>query len=113
MRGEYRKIHPTIGEMNSGVMPGPLNPPVFQTDFGAVGAQICFDIEWPDGWRKLREAGAEMVFWPSAFAGSASTKSAFNSPATRAIPTAVPAGAWSTVFQIRGKRRTTARNGVR
>lgn len=67
--GEYRKIHPTIGEMENGITPGPAKPPVFKTDFGVVGAQICFDIEWFDGWRKLRKAGAEMVFWPSAFAG--------------------------------------------
>ena len=43
--------------------------PVFKTDFGIVGVQICFDIEWNDGWQKLRQAGAEIVFWPSAFAG--------------------------------------------
>ena len=34
-----------------------------------MGIQICFDVEWDDGWRKLREQGAEIVFWPSAFAG--------------------------------------------
>jgi len=67
--GEYHKIHPTIGEMESGVVPGSLEPPVFKADFGVIGAQICFDIEWFDGWQKLRRAGAEMVFWPSAFAG--------------------------------------------
>lgn len=67
--GEYRKIHPTIGEMERGIAPGPLAPPVFKTDFGVVGAQICFDIEWLDGWQKLRQAGAEIVFWPSAFGG--------------------------------------------
>ena len=67
--GEYRKIHPTIGEIDNGVHPGPLEPPVFKTDFGLVGAQICFDIEWLDGWQALRKAGAELVFWPSAFAG--------------------------------------------
>ncbi|MHC4559777.1 MAG: carbon-nitrogen hydrolase family protein [Planctomycetota bacterium] len=67
--GEYRKIHPTIGEMENGITPGPLQPPVFKTEFGIVGAQICFDIEWYDGWQNLRKADAEMVFWPSAFAG--------------------------------------------
>ena len=67
--GEYRKIHPTIGEIENGIHPGPLEPPVFKTDFGIVGAQICFDIEWFDGWQALRKAGAEMVFWPSAFGG--------------------------------------------
>ena len=67
--GEYRKMHPTVGEMEAGVSPGPLDPPVFETDFGVIGCQICFDIEWDDGWEALRKAGAEIVFWPSAFAG--------------------------------------------
>ena len=67
--GEYRKIHPTIGEIDNGITPGPVQPPVFKTDFGIVGAQICFDIEWYDGWQNLRKAGAEVVFWASAFAG--------------------------------------------
>ena len=67
--GEYRKIHLTEGEIENGLTPGPLQPPVFQTDFGTIGIQICFDIEWDDGWTKLRDQGAEIVFWPSAFAG--------------------------------------------
>jgi predicted amidohydrolase len=67
--GQYRKMHPTTGEMEKGILPGSPQPPVFKTDIGVLGAQICFDIEWYDGWRKLREAGAELVFWPSAFAG--------------------------------------------
>jgi predicted amidohydrolase len=69
--GQYHKMHPTTGEMEKGIMPGSPQPPVFKTDIGVLGAQICFDIEWYDGWRKLREAGAELVFWPSAFAGGA------------------------------------------
>ena len=67
--GEYRKMHPTVGEMEYGITPGPVDPPVFQTDFGIIGIQICYDIEWPHDWRKLRSAGAEIVFFPSAFAG--------------------------------------------
>lgn len=67
--GEYRKAHPTTGEIDSGVAPGPLEPPVFKTDFGIVGMQICFDIEWSETWRSLQQSGAEIVFWPSAFAG--------------------------------------------
>lgn len=66
--GDYRKIHLTIGEIESGLTPGPLDPPVFKTDFGKIGIQICYDIYWNDGWDKLREKGAEIVFWPSAFA---------------------------------------------
>lgn len=67
--GRYHKMHTTTDEMDQGIAPGPIDPPVFDTDFGRVGAQICFDIEWHDGWTKLAEAGAEIVFWPSAFAG--------------------------------------------
>jgi beta-ureidopropionase len=67
--GEYRKIHPTVSEMEQGIVPGPLDPPVFQTDFGTIGVQICYDINWHEGWTKLRQAGAEMIFWPSAFCG--------------------------------------------
>ena len=67
--GEYRKMHPTEGEIEKGVIPGPSGPPVFQTDFGIIGGQICFDIEWQDGWTALQKAGAEIVFWSSAFGG--------------------------------------------
>ena len=70
LAGVYHKIRPTEGEINdTGLSPGPIDPPVFDTDFGKIGIQICFDIEWPEGWRKLKEKGAEMVFWPSAFGG--------------------------------------------
>jgi hypothetical protein len=62
-------MHPTTGEMERGVIAGPLDPPVFKTDFGTIGAQICFDIEWTESWQKLRQAGAEIVFWPSAYPG--------------------------------------------
>lgn len=69
--GSYHKLHPTTGEIADGVAPGPTDVPVFQTDFGKVGAQICFDIQWRDGWQSLAEKGAEIVFWPSAFGGGA------------------------------------------
>ena len=67
--GEYDKIHPTEGEIEGGITPGPVDPPVFKTDFGTIGMMICFDANWPDKWRRLKEKGAEIVFWPSAFAG--------------------------------------------
>lgn len=67
--GEYHKIHPTEGEVSRGLTPGSLDPPVFRTDFGIIGIQICFDINWQDGWEALRKKGAEIIFWPSAFGG--------------------------------------------
>ncbi|MCD6308932.1 MAG: carbon-nitrogen hydrolase family protein, partial [Candidatus Latescibacteria bacterium] len=35
--GVYDKIHPTEGEIESGITPGSLDPPVFETDFGKIG----------------------------------------------------------------------------
>jgi beta-ureidopropionase len=67
--GEYRKINPADDEFERGVTPGPLKPPVFRTDFGTIGFQICYDVNWHDNWRHLSDAGAKIVFWPSAFAG--------------------------------------------
>lgn len=67
--GEYRKIYLTAGEMEKGLTPGPTDPPVFNTDFGKIGMQICFDLQFFDGFRKLGEKGAEIVFWPSAYCG--------------------------------------------
>jgi len=69
--GNYKKIHTTIGEMDQGVFPGPLDPPVFDLDFGRIGIQICFDIEWKDGWEALKEKNPDIIFWPSAFPGRA------------------------------------------
>jgi predicted amidohydrolase len=67
--GVYNKIHPTEGEMDHGVGPGALNQPVIPTEYGPVGSQICFDINWDDGWSMLHNQGAKIVFWPSAFDG--------------------------------------------
>lgn len=67
--GEYRKIHTTLDEMKNGVSPGSFDQPVFKTDFGVIGIQICFDIEYEDGWKELRDKGVDIIFWPSAFSG--------------------------------------------
>jgi beta-ureidopropionase len=67
--GEYRKINPDGSEIDHGVIPGPVQPPVFSTDFGTIGMQICYDVNWYDNWRRLADAGAKIVFWPSFFAG--------------------------------------------
>ena len=70
--GVYHKIHPVDTETlpdtyykGGGMTPGVLNPPVFKTDFGTIGMQICMDASWTGGWRLLKEAGAQIVFFPS------------------------------------------------
>jgi len=67
--GEYRKIYLPDDEVKLKITPGPLQPPIFKADFGIFGIQICYDINWRQGWESLRQQGAEIVFWPSAFPG--------------------------------------------
>jgi predicted amidohydrolase len=66
--GQYNKIHPTEEEIKEGTTPGEdVGPPLFKTDFGRIGIQICFDSNWRESWRHMKEQGAQIVFWPSAY----------------------------------------------
>jgi predicted amidohydrolase len=72
--GIYDKAHPVTSssdyrEIEHGVTPGPEDVPTFELDFGRIGIQICFDIEFPETWAALAKQGAELVFWPSAYDG--------------------------------------------
>jgi len=66
--GIYRKVHLVVdtnsGSMEHGCTPGKAEP-VFQCDFGKLGIQICYDMEFDDGWRELARQGAELVVWPT------------------------------------------------
>ena len=66
--GVYRKVHPTISELDGGVSPGE-RVEVFETDFGRISTLICFDAMYTKRWREAKELGAEIVFWPSAYEG--------------------------------------------
>jgi predicted amidohydrolase len=66
--GVYDKMRPAESELKDGVRPGKNDPPVFQTDFGKIGIQICFDIKYEEGWNALKDKGAQIIFWPSAYA---------------------------------------------
>jgi predicted amidohydrolase len=64
----YSKVHPTEYEIDDGVISG-SEVTVFDADFGRVGFAICFDLNWPDLWRRLKEKGVELVCWISAYEG--------------------------------------------
>jgi beta-ureidopropionase len=71
--GSYQKHHPVVegsayDRLEFGSRPG-SDLPVFDTDFGRIGVQICFDAEYRDGWEALDRAGAEVIFWLSAYDG--------------------------------------------
>ena len=67
--GKYRKHHiphlPAFWEKFY-FRPGNLGYPVFDTTVGRVGVYICYDRHFPEGWRELGLAGAQIVFNPSA-----------------------------------------------
>ena len=74
--GVYHKMHPVKREIfpnqdfkGGGVVPGPIDQPIIETDFGKVGMQICDDANWADGWDNLNKKGADIVLFPSAFPG--------------------------------------------
>ncbi|WP_428117250.1 nitrilase-related carbon-nitrogen hydrolase [Candidatus Poriferisodalis sp.] len=67
--GKYRKNHiPQVKGFweKFYFRPGNLGYPVFETAVGTVGVYICYDRHFPEGWRALGLAGAEIVFNPSA-----------------------------------------------
>ncbi len=65
--GSYHKMHPTIGESESGICAGD-KPPIFETDFGNIGIAICFDINFDDLFQAYR-GRVKLVAFPSAFDG--------------------------------------------
>ena len=64
--GVYHKAHLVPSEVDPGGLTcGTLEPPVFTTDFGKIGMQICYDANWFDCWAHLKKEGAEIIFFPS------------------------------------------------
>lgn len=69
--GPYRKVHlPQIPlwEEKSYFNPGDTGFPVFDTVYGRIGVQICWDNFFPEGTRCLSLKGAEIIFSPTAAA---------------------------------------------
>ncbi|WP_146340113.1 nitrilase-related carbon-nitrogen hydrolase [Nesterenkonia sp. NBAIMH1] len=67
--GSYRKNHiPHVESFYEKFYfrPGNLGWPVFDTAVGRIGVTICYDRHFPEGWRMLGLAGAEIVFNPNA-----------------------------------------------
>ncbi len=66
--GIYRKLHLAVqtgsDSMEGGMTPG-KEASVFECDFGRLGIQICFDMEFDYGWDQLARKGAELVAWPT------------------------------------------------
>jgi beta-ureidopropionase len=65
--GKYKKIHPTESELRVGIVPGNEDPTIISWEGIKTGVQTCFDANWPQDWLDLKKAGADIIFFCSAF----------------------------------------------
>lgn len=73
--GISRKNHiPRVGDFNESTyyMESTLGHPVFETQFGKIGINICYGRHHPQNWMMYGLNGAEIVFNPSATVGALS-----------------------------------------
>jgi len=61
--GRYRKVHLPYQELRRGLQPG-AEYPVFDTDIGRIGIQVCYDHFFPETARCLALRGAEIILTP-------------------------------------------------
>ncbi len=69
----YDKVFPYWSEYTVAppVSPGDATE-VFHADFGRMGFATCFDVNFPEVWKRLSEQKAELVIWPSAYSAGIS-----------------------------------------
>ncbi|MDO8467501.1 MAG: carbon-nitrogen hydrolase family protein [Nanoarchaeota archaeon] len=61
IKGKYKKIHLYDEEhLSKG-----NKVEVFKTDFGKIGIVVCWDLAFPALFKKMKRAGAQIVFCPS------------------------------------------------
>jgi beta-ureidopropionase len=73
--GKHRKNHiPRVGDFNESTYyyEGNTGHPVFETQFGKIGINICYGRHHPQNWMMFGLNGAEIVFNPSATIGALS-----------------------------------------
>lgn len=63
--GAYRKVHlwAPLGEVEH-MTPGDAMP-AFDLPWGRVAMAICYDLRFPELWRRLADAGAQLVLIPA------------------------------------------------
>ena len=68
--GVYDKRYPYWSDLTAGPQTrSGSGVSCWPTDFGKLGSAICFDVNFPQVWADLADAGVDLVVWPSAYAG--------------------------------------------
>lgn len=68
--GTYRKLRPTVGELEGGTSPG-ASLPTWKTPFGRVAGVICFDLKYPEIGVELARQGIDLLFFSTHLQGRA------------------------------------------
>lgn len=66
--GIYNKNHPTIGEIDKGIVCG-TQAPVIECDFGRVGMAICFDLNFDEIRKKYVKNKPDVILFSSMYHG--------------------------------------------
>ena len=66
--GVYNKNHPTIGEIDNGILCG-RDAPVIECDFGRVAMAICFDLNFDELRLKYAKAKPDLILFSSMYHG--------------------------------------------
>jgi len=78
--GKYRKMHipddPLYYEKFY-FTPGDLGFPTFDTRYGRIGVQICWDQWYPEGSRAVSLGGAQVIFYPTSIGWHPKEKAEF------------------------------------
>ena len=78
--GKYRKMHipddPLYYEKFY-FTPGDLGFPTFDTQYGRIGVQICWDQWYPEGSRAVALGGAQVIFYPTSIGWHPAEKAEF------------------------------------
>lgn len=76
----HRKVHlfdvdmPTMRFRESSTFTGGSDVTVFDTEWGKMGAAVCFDVRFPEIFRAMAVRGARMVFLPAQFSTTTGPK---------------------------------------
>ena len=104
--GVYRKMRPTLLELDFGVKPGPAAPTLIEWKGLKIGGAICFDTTFPEVFEAQAEADLFLVpsLWPGG-SGLDFYALEYSAPIVLAYP------AWSRIIDLDG--RETASGGYR
>lgn len=68
LAGIYDKNYPTIGEIESGIVPS-NEVPILKTDFGRIAVALCFDLNYEEHMARYVELKPDIILFPSVYHG--------------------------------------------